>query len=97
MGILLTPTMLEFSTHPTNLYITMNCNKARVLMSAAIDEELTAGEAEELANHLASCPECREEFQEAKNTKIIIRERIVRIKAPQNLIESIVRMTNVTS
>lgn len=75
----------------------MNCNKAKVLMSAAIDGELTPKEEEELALHLAECPECRAEFQDAKNTKIIVRERIVRVKAPQALIESIVRMTNVTS
>ncbi len=74
----------------------MNCNKATVLMSAAIDGELTEKEAEELSGHLADCPECRSEFQEAKNTKIIIRERIVRVKAPRNLVESIVRLTNVT-
>ncbi|NTU68795.1 MAG: zf-HC2 domain-containing protein [Chlorobiaceae bacterium] len=75
----------------------MNCNKATVLMSAAIDGELTGKEAEELSEHLAECPECRSEFQVAKNTKIIIRERIVRVKAPKNLIDSIVRMTNVAS
>lgn len=66
-------------------------------MSAAIDGELTDKEAEELRNHLEECPECRSEFQDAKNTKIIIRERIVRVKAPKNLIDSIVRMTNVIS
>ena len=74
----------------------MNCNKATVLMSAAIDGELTAKETEELSEHLAECPQCRSEFQEAKNTKIIIRERIVRVKAPKNLVDSIVRMTSVT-
>jgi anti-sigma factor (TIGR02949 family) len=75
----------------------MNCNKAMVLMSAAIDGELTAQESDELKLHLDECPECRAEFQDAKNTKIIIRERIVRVKAPKTLVESIVRMTNVIS
>ncbi len=75
----------------------MNCNKAKVLMSAAVDGELTAREEQELFSHLAECPQCREEFQEAKNTKIILRERLVRVKAPKNLIDSIVRMTTVTS
>lgn len=74
----------------------MNCNKAKVLMSAAIDGELTLKEEEELTQHIAECPECRAEFQEAKKTKIIIRERIVRFKAPQTLIESIVRLTTVS-
>lgn len=75
----------------------MNCNKAKVLMSAAIDGELTSKEEDELTWHLAECPECRTYFQDAKKTKIIIRERIVRVKAPQNLVESIVRMTDITS
>jgi anti-sigma factor RsiW len=68
-----------------------------VLMSAAIDGELTPKEEEELVSHLAECPECRAEFQDAKNTKIIIRERIVRVQAPKTLLESIVRMTTVSS
>lgn len=75
----------------------MNCNKAKVLMSAAVDGELTAIEEQELSSHLEACPQCREEFQEAKNTKIILRERLVRVKAPKNLVDSIVRMTTVTS
>lgn len=66
-------------------------------MSAAIDGELTAIETDELAFHLENCPECRSEFQDAKNTKIIIRERIVRVKAPKTLVETIVRLTNVIS
>jgi anti-sigma factor (TIGR02949 family) len=75
----------------------MNCNKAMVLMSAALDGELTPKEDEELAQHLAECPECRAEFQDAKNTKIIIRERILRVKAPQALIESVVRLTTIST
>ena len=75
----------------------MNCNKAKVLMSAAIDGELTSKEEEELSRHLAQCAECRAYFQDAKKTKIIIKERIARVKAPQNLVESIVRMTDITS
>lgn len=82
---------------PSNQLTVMNCNKAKVLMSAAIDEELTSKEEAELNQHLAMCPECRAYFQDAKKTKIIIKERIVRVKAPQNLVESIVRMTNITS
>jgi anti-sigma factor RsiW len=82
---------------PTSTYqlTAMNCNKAMVLMSAAIDGELTPKEDEELAQHLADCPECRVEFQDAKKTKIIIRERVVRVKAPSALIESITRLTNI--
>jgi anti-sigma factor RsiW len=74
----------------------MNCNKAMVLMSAAIDGELTPREDDELALHLADCPECRAEFQDAKKTKLIIRERVIRVKAPSALLESISRLTNIT-
>jgi len=74
----------------------MNCKKAMVLMSAAIDGELTPREDDDLALHLADCPECRAEFQDAKKTKIIIRERVVRVKAPSALLESITRLTNIT-
>jgi len=66
-------------------------------MSAAIDGELTQKEEEELAQHLAECPACRAEFQDAKKTKIIIRERMVRVKAPRTLVESIVRLTSITT
>ncbi|NTW46620.1 MAG: zf-HC2 domain-containing protein [Chlorobaculum sp.] len=75
----------------------MNCNKAMVLMSAALDGELSPKEEGELAQHLAECPECRAEFQDAKKTKIIIRERIVRVKAPSALIESITRLTSIAT
>jgi len=68
-----------------------------VLMSAAIDGELTPKEEEELALHLAECTACRAEFQDAKKTKIIIRERMVRVKAPRTLVESIVKLTTVTT
>jgi anti-sigma factor (TIGR02949 family) len=75
----------------------MICKKAMVLMSAAIDGELTPKEEEELAQHLAECPGCQAEFQDAKKTKVIIKERIVRVRAPKNLVESIVRLTYASS
>jgi anti-sigma factor RsiW len=75
----------------------MICNKAKVLMSAAIDGELTAKESSELEEHLSECPDCQAEFQEARNTKIIIRQRLVRVQAPKSLRESIERLANVTT
>ena len=67
----------------------MNCNKAMVLMSAAIDGELSPKEEEGLAQHLAECPECRTEYQYAKKNKIPIRERIARVEAPNPFVESL--------
>jgi anti-sigma factor RsiW len=75
----------------------MNCKKATVLMSAAIDGELSVQEEEELMLHIAQCPECAAEFQDAKKTKIIVQERIVRFQAPQSLVDSIVKMTSVAT
>lgn len=61
-------------------------------MSCALDCELSAREEEEFLKHLAECPECAAEFTEAKKTKMIIREKIVWVKAPQSLVESILRL-----
>lgn len=41
----------------------MDCNEARPLLSAAIDRELSAGEALRIEQHLATCAECRREAQ----------------------------------
>jgi anti-sigma factor RsiW len=75
----------------------MNCKKARVLMSAAVDGELTLKEEQDFLAHLAECKECDEEYGEAKKTKMIIKERIVQFKAPQSLINSIMQLTSITA
>jgi len=71
----------------------MNCKTARVLMSAAVDGELTGKEEEGLRRHLETCSDCRHEFEEAKKTKLIVREKIVRFKAPQSLVDSIMDLS----
>jgi anti-sigma factor RsiW len=75
----------------------MNCKKARVLMSAAVDGELTLKEEQDFLAHLTECKECDEEYGEAKKTKMIIKERIVQFKAPQSLINSIMQLTSITA
>lgn len=67
----------------------MNCRKAHVLMSCAIDGELSAKEEREFLEHLSLCSACASEFEEAKKTKMIIKEKLVRFKAPQSLVESV--------
>ena len=62
----------------------MNCKKAGVLISASVDGELTLIEEQEFLLHLSECKECSVEFDEAKKTKMIIREKIIRFKAPQS-------------
>jgi len=41
----------------------MNCKKIRVLLSALLDDELTAGEKELANEHLKTCPACRERLE----------------------------------
>ena len=65
-------------------------------MSAAVDGEISFEEEKFFFSHLSECKECREEFEEAKKTKMIIKERIIQFKAPQTLIDSIMQLTNCT-
>jgi predicted anti-sigma-YlaC factor YlaD len=75
----------------------MNCQKAQVLMSAAVDCELTVKEEEGFLLHLSECKECKDEFEDAKKTKMIIKEKIVQFKAPQSLFNSIMELTSASS
>lgn len=72
----------------------MNCKTARVLMSAAVDGEISFKEEKGFLSHLSACKECCDEFDDAKKTKMIIKERIIQFKAPQTLINSIMQLTN---
>ncbi len=72
---------------------TLNCKEAMALMSAAVDGELCAQEQEAFDQHIVWCVRCSREFQEAKKTKRIIREKIVRFNAPQSLVNSILKLT----
>lgn len=62
-------------------------------MSAAVDGELTGKEEEGLRLHLSQCSDCRMEYEEAKKTKMIVKEKIVRFKAPQSLVDSIMDLS----
>ena len=72
----------------------MNCKKAGVFISASVDGELSLIEEQEFLLHLSECKECSLEFEEAKRTKMIIREKIIKFKAPQALIRSIMQLTS---
>ncbi|MCX6179146.1 MAG: anti-sigma factor [Chlorobiales bacterium] len=75
----------------------MKCQNACILMSAAVDGELIRKEEQGFFLHLSECKECKEEFEDAKKTKMIVKERIVQFKAPQSLINSIMELTSVGS
>ncbi len=74
----------------------MNCNEACVLISAAVDGELSFVEEKQFFLHLSECKECTAEYDDAQRTKLIIRERVIRFKAPQTLINSITQLTSFT-
>jgi len=80
-----------------NVIYTMNCNEARILISAAVDGELSFVEEKQFFQHLSGCKGCRAEFDDAQKTKLIIRERVVRFKAPQTLVKSIMQLTSFTT
>ena len=63
-------------------------------MSAAVDGEISFEEEMVFHAHLSECKECREEFEDAKKTKMIIKERIIQCKAPQALITAIMQLTD---
>ncbi len=71
----------------------MNCKQAGVLISASVDGELSTGEEREFLLHLSVCTGCRAEFDDAKKTKMIVKEKIIRFKAPESLIASIMQLT----
>jgi predicted anti-sigma-YlaC factor YlaD len=72
----------------------MNCKKAGVLMSASVDGELSLNEEQDFLEHLSECQECRAEFEDAKKTKLIIKEKIIQFKAPEALMMSIMQLTS---
>ena len=75
----------------------MNCKKAGVLISASVDGELSLSEERDFIMHLSECKECRAEFENAKKTKMIIREKIIQFKAPETLIVSIMQLTSINT
>uniref|UniRef100_Q3APD5 Putative zinc-finger domain-containing protein n=1 Tax=Chlorobium chlorochromatii (strain CaD3) TaxID=340177 RepID=Q3APD5_CHLCH len=72
----------------------MTCTEARLLMSAAVDCEISFIEQEQLQQHLALCAPCCIEFETVKKTKLIVRARLIQFKAPQSLVNSIMELTN---
>ena len=64
-------------------------------MSVAVDGELTVKEEHLFLLHLSECEMCRIEYEEAKKTKLIIREKIVRFNAPASLVTMIMQLSDV--
>ncbi|MEI6639911.1 MAG: zf-HC2 domain-containing protein [Chlorobium sp.] len=67
-----------------------------MLISAAVDGELSFTEKQQFLLHISKCEGCYGEFDDAQRTKMIIKERVVRFKAPQTLINSIMQLTSLS-
>ncbi len=74
----------------------MNCKQAKALLSAAVDGELSLTEQRDFEEHINKCADCFQEFREAQKTKNIIREKIIRFKAPESLVNSVIKLTETT-
>ncbi|NTV44940.1 MAG: hypothetical protein HGB11_00055 [Chlorobiales bacterium] len=71
----------------------MNCKEALTLISAAVDQELKGSKLNEFNEHVSACVSCRAEFEAEKATKNLLKSKLKRVKAPQNLIDAIRRQT----
>jgi anti-sigma factor (TIGR02949 family) len=63
----------------------MDCAKARFLLYAYLDRELSSGEAEALARHLADCSRCETRAQAARGLAQLLRSRVDRAAVPHRL------------
>ena len=63
----------------------MDCPKARFLLYAYLDRELSGCEAEALARHLAECPSCEVRSRSARSLAQVLKSRLDRTTAPRRL------------
>ena len=75
----------------------MNCDDARVLMHAFLDDELDLATAVELERHLAGCVKCAREYEAMVATHLRLKDGAFRFEAPQALKEKIRRAIPVSS
>jgi len=63
----------------------MDCVKARFLLYAYLDRELSPGEADALAKHLGECWRCETRAQAARELARVLRSRLDRATVPHRL------------
>src|SRR5215831_908684 len=63
----------------------MDCAKARFLLYAYLDRDLSAPEADALSRHLSACPPCQARSRSARGLAQILRSRVDRAIAPHRL------------
>ena len=69
----------------------MNCDDARILMHAFLDDELDLATAAALERHLAECPECAREYETMAAMRSRLKDKAFRFEAPPALKEKIRR------
>lgn len=69
----------------------MNCPRARFLLYAHLDRELSSQETESLARHLSACPPCAARAESARGLVRLLRSRLDRSPAPVALRERLHR------
>ncbi|WP_256806371.1 MULTISPECIES: anti-sigma factor [unclassified Bradyrhizobium] len=63
----------------------MNCDEARILLHALLDNELDAGHAREVEAHVASCPACAAELAAQRDMQRVLADTNLRYAAPASL------------
>jgi anti-sigma factor (TIGR02949 family) len=73
--------------------VPVNCNEVRALITAAVDGELDDATRQAFLNAIDACPDCRAEYEAELATKLLLRSRLKKVKAPQSLVDAIKRQT----
>jgi anti-sigma factor RsiW len=63
----------------------MNCDEAKMLLHALLDNELDAGHAREVEAHIASCPACAAELSAQRDMQRVLADADLRYTAPASL------------
>ncbi len=71
----------------------MTCKEAQALITAAVDGELDETTMREFLAAIERCEHCRAEYEAELQTKKLLREKLKRVKAPQSLVDAIIRQT----
>jgi len=67
----------------------MNCHKIKKLINPYIDQTLETDTAQQVEEHLKSCPACREEYQKLKEIATSLNS-FPQVSAPQNIAQTII-------
>lgn len=63
----------------------MNCDEARILLHALLDNELDAGHAREVEAHISGCPSCTADFAAQREMQRMLTRTNLRYTAPASL------------